>query len=214
MTLAYLAPRSLRARRPFVISDFVSVLGFQAVRACTKHLSGLGVGDAFVPVSQKLVGSLARPFKVDLAYGPVVSGLEKSGRAPRRNAHRRRAKIRRGGGSPIKTSGCRARSGRPVGVSRLGLRPCLSIEKQAPVGRLDHPPPLLQAVPACRAGRCSRGGAISPRGTVRVRRTRRPAAPGWRRPRSADAGGLAVVPSLRSAGAPFGPSSPPLASSR
>ena len=69
-------------------------------------------------VSQKLIGSLARPIKVELALRPVSSGLERGAELVWRSALRRPTNGGRGGGFPIKGCGCRACSTKPPRDSR------------------------------------------------------------------------------------------------
>jgi len=64
-----------RARRSSAGSDFVSILWLQALSSLHQTPIGTLARIRFASVSQKLVRSLTRPFKVDLARSPVVSGL-------------------------------------------------------------------------------------------------------------------------------------------
>lgn len=140
--------RSFRARRSSFSSDFVSNFGFQTLRVCTKHLSGLLGRSIFVSVSQKLVRALARPCKSTWIWVPLSLGSRKGQSSPGERPSALRDRRRRGGGSPIKTSGYRARSRTPLGVLGTGSALASSAMKPAPVRRLDHPPPLLYFVSA------------------------------------------------------------------
>ena len=135
---------------------FVSIFWLQARGACTKHLSGISIGALLplrVPETRRFPRSSSQ-----IRAGSLSSWLRARarGRARRRNALRRPTHVRRGGGCPIKATGCRAGSRRPsraspperrsqIFGSLSGLMKLASPWvpwEPAPVRRRAQPPPL------------------------------------------------------------------------
>ena len=161
------ARRSLQARRSSSSLTFVSVFWHQANEPAPNTYRGSCSERWRCSVSQKHIGSLTRPIKFERALQSRWLRARARGRARRRSVLRRPAHVRRGGGSPIKANGCRASSMGPPDASRCwprstDLRISVaprdagsalgSVWSPAPVGRLDHPPPLLYLL--CAKKRC------------------------------------------------------------
>ena len=99
------------------VSDFRFHLLVPGSRACTKHLSGILIG-AFLPLRVPETHRFPHSSNQSRAgSGSSCLRARARGRARKRSALRRPTNVRRGGRSPIKATGCRAWSRRPL-VSR------------------------------------------------------------------------------------------------
>ena len=147
---------------------FVSLFGFQAARACTKHLSGIVVG-AFLPLrvpetlafprssNQVRAGSGSRREFLLVVTSSSWFRARERGRARWRGALRHPTNVWRGGESPIKANGCRAGPGggcvlrklrcahKSSNSSRRGLGPRFLAERGSSwtAGSLPSAPLLL-----------------------------------------------------------------------
>ena len=110
--------RSLQARRSSSVSDFRFHLQVPGSQACTKHLSGILIGELSplrVPETHRFPRS-----SIQYRVGSLSSCLwaRERGRARKRSALRRSTIVRRGGGFPIKPNGCRECPRKPSRDSR------------------------------------------------------------------------------------------------
>jgi hypothetical protein len=139
--------RSPRARRSSAGSDFASILWLQTLSSLHQTPIGTLSRSRFASVSQKLVRALARPFKVDLAHDVQLSPGSREGQSLSKERPSAPHECSEGRWISNQDGRLPGSVQEALRHSRLGLSPRFSIEKPAPVGRLDHPPPLLSPRP-------------------------------------------------------------------